>query len=381
MFWLKKIFHMRDSGNPESEKSFLDHVEDLRRMLFKMALVLFVTVTLSFVFQQKLMDVLLVPAREVQEMFVDRHLPRQWKVGRGMSGESWRAAVKAERGLTSLAGRDREIFLEYLGKAPELAFQVEAIALLRAVDAMPVEAREGYLKAAAASEEMRTYVEELRRAGGVELVEHPVEMKFSALKPTEAFMLSMHLSFCAGVVLGLPFLLYFLLEFVLPGLHRHETRVILPALGWSILLFLGGVAFAYFWILPKGLEFLFNWGNDMGVKNDWRIGDYIGFSSQFLMLTGVAFQLPVVVMILVKLDILGYESMKNSRRYAFFGIAALATIITPTGDPMTMGLMALPMVLLYELCIWLAFLHERKKQREENEQRLRVRALPAQEEE
>ena len=128
-------------------------------------------------------------------------------------------------------------------------------------------------------------------------------------------------------------------------------------------LFVGGVCFAYFLVLPKALLFFYEWSANLGVSNEWRIGEYITFATQFTLLFGLSFELPVVVMVLVKLGILTYESMTRTRTYAIVAIYVAAAIITPTPDIMTLNLMALPMLFLYEICIWLAWF-DRKKNRE-----------------
>jgi sec-independent protein translocase protein TatC len=198
----------------------------------------------------------------------------------------------------------------------------------------------------------------------------------STLRPTEGFMLSMKLAFFAGIIVSFPLLLLFILQFVLPGLHQHEKRVMWPALAIGFGLFLFGVCFAYFLVLPRALEFFHEWNLRLGVANDWRIGDYITFATQFTLLFGLSFELPVVVMVFVKLGLLGYESMSRTRAYAILAIVVVAAIITPTPDAFTLCLMALPMILLYEGCIWLAWLDARKQRREEEaEERQRMERL------
>ena len=158
----------------------------------------------------------------------------------------------------------------------------------------------------------------------------------SALKPTETFMLSMKLSFFAGIILAFPLLLMFILQFVLPGLHANEKRVLWPSMAVGFGLFLGGVFFAYFAVLPRALTFFYEWSGSLGVSNDWRIGEYISFATQFTLLFGVAFELPVVVMVFVKLGLLAYETMSRTRSYAIVAIFVAAAILTPTPDVFTL---------------------------------------------
>jgi sec-independent protein translocase protein TatC len=143
-------------------------------------------------------------------------------------------------------------------------------------------------------------------------------------------------------------------------------------------LFLGGVLFAYYAVLPRALLFFSEWGGSLGVSNDWRIGEYISFATQFTLLFGLSFELPVVVMVCVKLGLLSYEMMSKTRSYAILAIFVAAAVITPTPDAFTLLLMALPMLLLYEICIWLAWLDRRKNRlAEEQEAREREERLLA----
>jgi len=181
-------------------------------------------------------------------------------------------------------------------------------------------------------------------------------------------MLSFKLALFAGIALTFPFLLFFILQFVLPGLHKKEKKVLFPALAIGFGLFLGGGYFAYSMVLPRALEFFSTFSGGMGISNDWRIGDYISFTTQFVLIFGLAFELPVLVMALVVLDFLSYSTMAKSRSYAIVGILVLAAVITPTPDAMTLGLLAVPMYILYELCIILSWFVERKRRKKEEEE-------------
>ena len=113
-----------------------------------------------------------------------------------------------------------------------------------------------------------------------------------------------------------------------------------PAMAVGFGLFLGGAVFAYYWVLPRALLFFYEWSGDMGISNDWRIGEYISFATQFTLLFGLSFELPVVVMVFVKLGLLSYETMSKTRSYAIVAIFVAAAILTPTPDVFTLLLMA-----------------------------------------
>ena len=198
----------------------------------------------------------------------------------------------------------------------------------------------------------------------------------SSLNPSEAFMLSMKLAFFAGIVVAFPLLLLFILQFIMPGLHQHEKKAIYPALGVGFGLFLCGVLFSYLWVLPSVLEFFYSYGESMGIANEWRIGYYLSFATQFTLIFGVCFELPVVVWVLVKIGLLNYEIMSRTRGYAIVAIVIIAAVITPTPDGFTLCLLAVPMIVLYEISIWIAWYDARiKKKAEAMEEKERLERI------
>jgi sec-independent protein translocase protein TatC len=181
-----------------------------------------------------------------------------------------------------------------------------------------------------------------------------------ALGITDSIVISFHLAFYAGIVLSFPLLLYFIAEFVLPALTAVEKRFLLPAILVSFALFLLGVTVCYFWLLPKTILFFFRDTESLGWAPTWTVQQYYSFVTRFTMGFGLAFELPVVVLALVRFGLITYRFMARTRPYAMVLIFILATIITPTPDILTLIAMALPMCLLYESCIWIAWLMERR---------------------
>jgi len=182
-----------------------------------------------------------------------------------------------------------------------------------------------------------------------------------ALGITDSITVSFHLAFYAGIVLSFPLLLYFLAEFVLPALTAVEKRFLLPAIFVSFGLFLLGVVVCYFWLLPKTILFFFHDTQSLGWAPAWTVQEYYSFVTRFTMGFGLAFELPVVVLALVKFGLVTYRFMARTRPYAVVLIFILASIITPTPDILTLMAMGLPMCLLYESCIWIAWAMERRK--------------------
>ena len=366
MYLLKKVFELREKAHSDHEKPFLEHLEDLRVMITRIVITLVISMIFCFTFQAHLMKILRAPAENIimvkqQETMPDAKAHPGIKVP---SVEVWGEAKNVEHIAAGLDENQRAVFYKDLGKS-DMEFHARSVALLRAAKALPEEKRVPFVKSLDLEKQMVTQLialldsdPDVNASAGSNI------RMMSALKPTETFMLSMKLAFFAGIVLAFPLLLMFVLQFVLPGLHEKERKILWPAMMVGFGLFLGGVLFAYFFVLPRALLFFYEWGGDLGVSNDWRIGEYITFATQFTLLFGLAFELPVVVMVFVKLGLLTYDTMAKTRSYAIVAIFIAAAVITPTPDIMTLLLMALPMLFLYEICIWLAWL-DRKKAREQ----------------
>ncbi len=181
------------------------------------------------------------------------------------------------------------------------------------------------------------------------------------LEVTGGLNLAMKLSFYAGTIIASPFLLYFLAEFILPALTPKEKRLLTPVLGAGVGLFLGGVALAYCLVLPAGLKWFLDYNTYLGIRSEWVIDNYISFVSHMALAFGLCFELPLVVLALAKLGIVTYEFLRHKRSYVIVIIFIVAGIITPTTDPLNQLLLALPMCLLYEACIWIAWWMERRR--------------------
>jgi len=177
---------------------------------------------------------------------------------------------------------------------------------------------------------------------------------------TDSLTISFNLAFYAGMVVSFPLLLYFAAEFVLPALTAVEKRLMLPAIAVSFLLFLSGVFACYFWLLPQTISFFFRDAQSMGWRPMWTVREYYSFVTRFTVGFGLAFELPVVVLALVRFGLLTYLFMRRTRPYAVVVIFLLAAVITPTPDMLTLLAMGMPMYLLYESCIWIAWFMDRK---------------------
>jgi len=173
------------------------------------------------------------------------------------------------------------------------------------------------------------------------------------LKPAEAFISRIKLAFYSGIFVSMPVIIYQMWKFVNPGLIEIERRYFLWIMPFSYLLFLSGVLFAFFAVLPVGMKFLLGYGTE-NVTPMISVSSYISFVGIFLLAFGIIFQLPVVIVFLTKLGIVTPKWLSANRKYAVLIIFIIAGIITPGPDIFSQFMMALPTLLLYEISILLS---------------------------
>jgi sec-independent protein translocase protein TatC len=169
---------------------------------------------------------------------------------------------------------------------------------------------------------------------------------------TEAFTTTFTNAAYAAILLSLPVILYQLYAFVLPAFSPEERRLALPLMLMAPFLFIAGVVFCYFVVLPGALHFLLHFNADE-FKTEIRARDYYSFTTLTMLAMGIGFQVPIGILALVRLRITSVEKLRRNRRYALLVIAVLAALL-PTIDPVTMLLEMVPLILLYELSIILA---------------------------
>ncbi|HEY1357287.1 MAG TPA: twin-arginine translocase subunit TatC [Thermoleophilaceae bacterium] len=166
---------------------------------------------------------------------------------------------------------------------------------------------------------------------------------------TEPFMTTITNSGYAAIVIALPVLLYEIYAFIFPAFSPRERRVALPLLLMVPLLFIAGVVFCYFIVLPPAIKFLLHFNADE-FNTQVRARDYYSFTTLTMLAMGLGFQVPVVILGLVRLDIVSVEMLRKNRRYAVLGSAVLAMLL-PTVDPVSMLIETAPIYALYELSI------------------------------
>ena len=206
------------------------------------------------------------------------------------------------------------------------------------------------------------------RAPLVEVVQHPLRQidphlvsRLQVLSVTDPLVIIFEVSFYAGIVITFPILLYYLAQFVLPALNVHERKIVVPGILASFGLFVVGVLFCYFCVLPQTLGFFFGFAKSLDWTPGWQVREYFGFVTQITLSFGLAFELPIVIVVLVYLRVLTTGFLRRTRPFAIVLILCLAALIAPTPDPVTFLSLGLPMCLLYEVCIWLGWLVERAR--------------------
>lgn len=345
----------RPGADEPREMSFLEHMEDLRRTIIRMALTALVGMMACFAFTPMMMELLRRPVEHVWQEHERALLPGDVEV------QDWMAAKDLESVRRMLDAPSRAA-LEKRFK-PETLELAEALPLLRAAALLPEREQESYLQEAGGREEVRQLALRLHASGadlhdGQSRVEPQI---MGAFQPGEAFMLSLQLAFFGGTIIASPLLLYFLMQFIVPGLLEHEKRLLYRCMVWGVGLFLLGCAFSYWAVLPRVLSFFYEYSWKMGIENDWRIGYYLSFAAKLIFVFGVIFELPVVIIPFIKLGVLTYARMRRSRPYALVAAFGAALLLAPAPDPGTMLIMALPLYVLYELCILFAWRDERRR--------------------
>lgn len=180
----------------------------------------------------------------------------------------------------------------------------------------------------------------------------PADRALIVLAPTEAFMTTITVCVYAAIIVAAPFISYQLFAYILPAFSPRERKAIMPLLIAIPGLFLAGVIFAYLVVLPAAISFLLSF-NDAQFDTQLRAREYYSFFSMTLLAGGVVFQLPIVILALVRLRIVTVKQLRSNRRYAWLVIAVLAAAL-PGVDPISMLIEMVPLLILYELSIVLA---------------------------
>jgi sec-independent protein translocase protein TatC len=183
------------------------------------------------------------------------------------------------------------------------------------------------------------------------------------LSPVEGFFIAFQVAFYGGAVLASPFILYFIASFVFPALKLRERKYIYRGLFIGAGLFFIGVAFCYFILMPVALAASQMYSRWLGFGAlQWRAGDYISFVCKFMLGMGLGFELPVVLLTLVKIGVLNYRLLRSMWRYMIVIVLVLGALLT-TPEVITQILMAVPLYMLYEVTVWIAWYWDRQEKK------------------
>jgi sec-independent protein translocase protein TatC len=181
----------------------------------------------------------------------------------------------------------------------------------------------------------------------------PAGTVLKAVMVGEIFLRYMNIALTVGIIIAMPMIIYQLVAFFSPGLLNSEKRIVYTALPIVTELFLAGIVFGWFITIPAALGFLLGYGNTATIQTEPTADSFFDTVSTLLLWNGIIFELPAIMYLLARLNIVSTKMLTSTRRYAIVIITIIAALITPTGDPYNLMLLALPMYLLYELGILL----------------------------
>ena len=188
----------------------------------------------------------------------------------------------------------------------------------------------------------------------IKILKQPMgEAQLVFLKPTDSISNFTKVSLMSGVVLAMPVIVYQFFRFLAPGLTKQERRYLWVVAPGATISFLAGAAFAYFIMLPTAVAFLYGF-LDSVAEPFWSLDTYLSLITRMIFWVGMSFETPLIIFFLAKLEIVSAAALARNRKYAIVVIAIISAVVTPTPDPVTMGLAMLPLVLLYEIAIFLA---------------------------
>ncbi|HEY8732619.1 MAG TPA: twin-arginine translocase subunit TatC, partial [Candidatus Limnocylindria bacterium] len=173
------------------------------------------------------------------------------------------------------------------------------------------------------------------------------------ISPTEGFTTYMRVSLFTGIALSMPIILYEIYAYVDPALRPNERRFLLTLGPFVLLLFVGGMAFCYFLLLPNAINFLFTFGSDVFEASP-RASEYISFVTTFILGVGLVFEMPVIIFAVTRIGLVSRDWLAKQRRFVLLFVFIAGAIITPTPDPFNQTLVAVPMYLLFELGLLLS---------------------------
>ena len=328
-------------------KPFLDHLEDLRWTVMKVVVAIVVGMLIALIGSPYIVKFLTYPLNSAQQIQQVNSNPDKRMI-----------PVKLGDGVAfHVRESDLKEWVDE-GLLVKDANQTEVITALRLIPSP------GSLDDNGTKYSMQLHVD----TNGTDRVPWEVELK--AYGPLKSFFIALKIGLYGGLTLSMPFVIYFLAQFVLPALRINEKKWLFKLSGFGAGLFMLGVVFCYLIIMKVALWASVGFANMLGFGADeWQAEEYISFVCKFMVGMGLAFQMPVILLFLVRVGILDYKKLSDFRMYAVVANLIIAAVITPTGDPFTLSLVAVPLQLLYELSTLIAwFWHKKEAAEKEDEE-------------
>lgn len=313
-----------EGGGPV--KPFLEHLEDLRWTLLKVVSVVLVSMILCLVAGNRLVSLLTYPLIRAQALSDSANKTAAIRLGSSIIGK------------VPLRSLDTNLWGTNPPTSFEVTFQPEGNHLLFVL-------------------RPDTNSPAGDNAAGMVLLKN--------YSPIGGFSVALEMALYGGIALASPFVMFFIGQFVIPALKTREKQFLYRALAVGVGLFLAGVVFCYFAIMQVTLLATVQFSQWLGFSADeWRAEDYIDFVVKMMLAVGLSFQLPVVLLTLVKVGILTHKTLVNSRAYFVVINLIACAFITPSGDPFTLLLLAAPVQILFEISVLIAWFWWRRDLRE-----------------
>ena len=304
-----------EEGGPV--KSFLEHLEDLRWVLIKCAVAVGVAMIVCLIGADKVVKVLEYPLMKAGALSISKHQYLTVKLGTNLLG--------------SFQLHTNVVGAYNLGTNSHIVWNLEPVEVGTNIflGVRPVTTDE---------------------APKVDLL-----IKLTTLGPAAAFFVAFKVAMYAGIVVCSPLLFYFIGGFVFPALKMNEKKYVYRGMALGTILFLTGVSFCYFVLMPVALKVSAQYSNWLGFSSEmWRAEEYLGFVCKFMLGMGLGFELPVVLLTLVKIGVIDYKMLKSFRRYMIVVNLILGAVLT-TPEVITQLLMFVPLQLLYEISVFIAW--------------------------
>lgn len=386
------------NGNPrdpddffaETRMSFGDHIEELRFRLFRAIAGFIVALIFSFFIGKPVLMYISAPVETELRAFYNRRLE---KMKKDLLTDKTLVDINKPTDFVQMGFRRDQLEALLKGEPTEAINQAKKPVIVKAKkppeeEAPPPPAWKRWLGLGPAEDEdkeikedeealtsdgiVKLWTRQERPADAVSLILEAIRRvgefdTLATLSVTEAFMVYFKVCLLCGLVLGSPIIFYQVWAFIAAGLYPNEKKLVHVYLPISLGLFLAGVFMCEIFVIPRAIEALLWFNEWIGLKPDLRLNEWLSFALMLPLVFGISFQTPLVMMFMARIGFMTADKFRELRKIAWFALAVFAAIITPTPDAVSMLMLWVPMILLYELGIWLVSLSPRVEESEEED--------------